>query len=121
VITHNGFLVNQGVPAAATFDDLPIEVTDKTITLKWSEPESNGRVITQYTVYRRIVTDGKPGEWTKLKTITDVSVREFKVDLECCMVYEFVVTATNEIGESFKKVGRVERVKASGGMCYIYI
>jgi len=48
----------EGVPAAATIDDLPNEITDDTITLKWSKPQNNGKVITQYTVYQRIVTDG---------------------------------------------------------------
>ena len=112
-------MVNQGVPAAATIDDLPHEVKDDTITLKWSEPRSNGRVITQYTVYQRIVTDGKPGEWIKLKTIADISVRELKVELEQGKVYEFAVTATNLFGESLKQVGKIMRVKASGSKCYV--
>ncbi|KAL9964203.1 hypothetical protein ACROYT_G027805 [Oculina patagonica] len=103
----------EGVPAAATIDDLPSEVTDDTITLKWSEPQNNGKVITHYTVYQRIVTDGKPGEWTELKTITATSVRELKVELEKGKVYEFVVTATNEFGESLKEGGKIKRVKAS--------
>ena len=119
MITDHGILINQGVPAAVTIDDLPNEVTDKTITLKWSEPENNGRVITQYTVYQRIVTDGKPGEWNKLKTITDVSIRELEVDLECCKVYEFVVTATNGFGESLKEDGKIKKVKASESTFYV--
>ena len=120
MITDSGILVNQGVPAAATIDDLPNEVTDDAFTLKWREPESNGKEITQevtqYTVYQRIVTDGKPGEWIKLKTITDVSVRELTVELESGKVYEFVVTATNKFGESLKEDGKIMRVKALGGM-----
>ncbi len=106
-------MVNQGVPAATTIDDLPSEVTDDTITLKWSEPQNNGRKIAQYTVYQRILTDGKPGEWTQIKTITNLSVRELKVELEKGKVYEFVVTATNELGESLKEDGKIKRVKAS--------
>ena len=111
-------LIHQGVPAAVTIEDLPNEVTDDTITLKWSEPQNNGKVITQYTVYQRIVTDGKPGEWTKLKTINDVSVRELKVELEKGKEYEFVVTATNGLGESLKEDGKVRRVTVdkSGGI-----
>ncbi|XP_078377520.1 tyrosine-protein kinase receptor Tie-1-like [Oculina patagonica] len=105
----------EGVPATATIDDLPSEVTDNAITLKWNEPQDNGKVITQYTVYQRVVTDGKPGEWIKLKTTTDVSVRELKVELKQGNVYEFVVTATNELGESLKDDGKIKRVKASGG------
>lgn len=116
MITESGILLKQGVPAAATIDDLPNEVTDDTITLKWSEPQNNGKVITQYTVYQRIVTDHKPGEWIDLNTITDVSVRESTVNLQSGKVNEFVVTATNEFGESLKEEGKVVRVKASRGM-----
>ena len=115
------FTLYQGVPEAATIDDLPNEVTDGTITLKWSEPKNNGRVITQYIVYQRIVSDGTPGEWFELKSITDASVRELKVELEDGKVYEFVVTATNFFGESLKGEEKIMRVKASGGMCRIYI
>ena len=74
-------------------------------------------------MYQRIVTDGTPGEWKQLKTITDVSDRQLKVELESGKVYEFVVTATNEFGESLKEEEKIMRVKASlkGGMCSIYI
>ncbi|KAJ7371875.1 hypothetical protein OS493_022596 [Desmophyllum pertusum] len=106
------------IPAAVETSDIPCEVTDSTITLKWSEPQSYGREITQYTVYQRIVTDGKPGEWDELKTITDVSVRELKVELEKGKVYEFVITATNVHGESLIEEGKLKRVKAIGGMFY---
>ena len=114
-------MFNQGVPAAATIEALPSEVYDDTITLKWSKPLDNGKEITQYTVYRRMVTDDKPGEWTKLRTISDTSVRELKVTLERGKVYEFVVTATNKLGESLKEDGKILRVKASGSMSYIEV
>ena len=117
--TYSGVLITQGVPEAATIYDLPNEVMDDTSTLKWSEPQNNGKEITQYTVYQRIVTDAKPGEWTELKTITDVSVRELKVELESGKVYEFVVTATNDFGESLKEEEKVRRVKASESMFYV--
>ena len=121
MITNYYILVHEGVPAAATIEDLPSEVRDDTITLKWSEPQNNGRVITQYTVYQRIVTDGKPGDWIKLKTITDISVRELKVELEKGKGYEFLVTATNEIGESLKEDGKIKRVNASGSKFYVNV
>ena len=111
-MTDRCVLVNEGVPSAATIDDLPNEVTDDRITLRWSEPQNNGRVITQYTVYQRIVTDDETGEWIVLKTIPDVSVRELNVELESGKVYEFVITATNELGESLKEDEKIMRVKA---------
>ena len=98
-------------------DELPGEKTDDTITLKWKEPESNGKVITMYTVYQRVVTDGKVGQWTEIRRIRDVSVRELKIALERGKVYQFAITATNELGESLKQEeSNIEQVKADGGM-----
>ena len=98
-------------------DELPGETTDDTITLKWKEPESNGKDITMYTVYQRVVTDGKVGQWTEITKIRDVSVRELKIALERGKVYQFAITATNELGESLKQEeSNIEQVKADGGM-----
>ena len=98
-------------------DELPGETTDDTITLKWKEPESNGKVITMYTVYQRVVTDGKVGQWIVIRKIRDVSVRELKIALERGKVYQFAITATNELGESLKQEeSNIEQVKADGGM-----
>ena len=98
-------------------DKLPDETTDDTITLKWKEPESNGKVITMYTVYQRVVTDGKVGQWREIKKIRGVSVRELKITLERGKVYQFAITATNELGESLKQEeSNIEQVKADGGM-----
>ena len=96
-------------------DELPGETTEDTITLKWREPESNGKVITMYTVYQRVVTDGKVGQWTEIKKIRDVSVRELKIALERGKVYQFAVTATNELGKSLKQEkANIQQVKAEG-------
>ena len=98
-------------------DDLPGETTDNTITLKWKEPESNGKVITMYTVYQREVTDGKVGQWTEIKKIRDVSMRELKIALERGKVYQFAITATNELGESLKQEkANIQQVKAEESM-----
>ena len=98
-------------------DELPGETTDDTITLKWKEPESNGKVITMYTVYLRVVTDGKVERWTIIKDISDVSVRELKITLERGKVYQFAITATNELGESLKQEREnIQQVKAKEGM-----
>ena len=98
-------------------DELPDETKDDTITLKWKEPESNGKVITMYTVYQRVVTDGKVGQWTIIKNIRDVSVRELKITLERGKVYQFAITATNELGESLKlEDENIQQVKAERSM-----
>ena len=98
-------------------DELPDETTDDTITLKWKEPESNGKVITMYTVYQRVVTDGKVGQWTIIKEIRDASVRELKIPLERGKVYQFAITATNEFGESLKQErANIQQVKTEGSM-----
>ena len=98
-------------------DKLPGETTNDTITLKWKEPESNGKVITMYTVYQRVVTDGKVGQWTEIRRIRDVSVRELKIPLERGKVYQFAITATNELGESLKQEkANIEQVKTEGSM-----
>ena len=98
-------------------DELPDETTDDTITLKWKEPESNGKVITMYTVYQRVVTDGKVGQWTEIKKIRDVSVRKLRIALERGKVYQFAITATNELGESLKQEDEnIQQVKAEGSI-----
>ena len=98
-------------------DQLPDETTDDTITLKWEEPESNGKVIAMYTVYQRVVTDGKVGQWTEIRKIRDVSTRELKIALEKGKVYQFAITATNELGESLKQEkANIQQVKAEGSM-----
>ena len=70
-----------------------------------------------YTVYLRVMTDGKVGQWTEIRKIRDVSVRELKIALERGKVYQFAVTATNELGESLKQEeANMQQVKAEGGM-----
>ena len=97
-------------------DELLGETAD-TVTLKWREPENNGKVITMYTVYQRVVTDGKVGQWTVIRKIRDVSVRELKIPLERGKVYQFAITATNELGESLKQEEEnIQKVKAQGSI-----
>ncbi|CAH3158669.1 unnamed protein product [Pocillopora meandrina] len=107
----------EGAPDVVEMDELPRETTDDTITLKWEEPENNGKVITMYAVYQRVVTDGKVGQWTKIKKIIDVSVRELKITLERGKVYQFAITAVNELGESLKQEkANIQQVKAEGSI-----
>ena len=116
-IIISNFTLNLGAPDVVEIDELPGETTDDTITLKWKEPESNGKIITMYTVFQRVVTDGKVGQWTIIKKISDASVRELKILLERGKVYQFAVTATNELGESLKQEEKnIQQVKTEGSM-----
>ena len=66
-------------------------------------------------MYQRVLTDGKVGQWTEIKKIRDVSVRELKIALERGKVYQFAITATNELGESLKQEKEnIQQVKAEG-------
>lgn len=83
-------------------EDLTKELTsaDK-VTLRWTEPNSNGTPIIHYTPYHRIKTrDSLPRKWTASKPTTqppeDVNVVRGKIN-------EFVITATNSCGESKKE------------------
>ena len=70
-----------------------------------------------YTVYQRVVTDGKVGQWTIIKKTSEVSVRELKITLKRGKVYQFAITATNELGESLKQEkANIPQVKAEGSM-----
>ena len=109
--------INLGAPDVVKIDYLPGETTDNAITLKWKEPESNGKVVTMYTVYQRVVTNEKVGRWTEIRKIRDVSMRELKIALERGKVYQFAITATNELGESLKQEkANIQQVKAEGSM-----
>ncbi|CAH3185805.1 unnamed protein product, partial [Porites lobata] len=92
--------------------DVPdaVEVTDGVI-LKWKEPDNNGAVIIEYSVYRRFVNGD---EWKKIATIFDVYNRSYAVEIEKGKEYEFVVTATNKYGESSKEKG-IKRIKVLDG------
>ena len=112
--------LNPGVPAAAEITDLPAELKDAEVTLKWKEAENNGAPITQYTVYQRTVReDGKPLNWIKIKEVTDTSDRKVVVNLEKGKEYEFVVSATNSFGEGGKEETKIRKIKVLGGRCIL--
>ena len=111
---------NPGVPAAAKITDLPTEVKNVNITLKWKEAENNGAPITQYTVYRRTVReDGTSLNWIKIKEITNTSDRKVVVNFEKGKEYELVVTATNRFGEGGKEERKIRKIKVLGGRCIV--
>ncbi|XP_022793323.1 twitchin-like isoform X1 [Stylophora pistillata] len=105
----------EGPPEVVKIDELPIETKDDSITLKWKKPGHNGKVITQYTVYQRMVTDGKVGDWKEIRKITNVKDRYLEVKLKKGEVYEFAITATNALGEGLKQdASKIKRVKGIG-------
>ena len=66
----------------------------------------------RYTIYKRI---GNDEQWTMVDVINDISKREFVVRVEKGKQYEFVVTATNQYGESLKNKDRIKVVVIFGG------
>ena len=51
------------------------------------------------------------------KEIRDVSTKELKIALEKGKVYQFAITATNELGESLKQEkANIQQVKAEGSI-----
>ena len=88
------------------------EMQDGNISITWKRPDSNGALITKFKVYQR---RGDKKEWTEIKTIENNFTQEYAVtNLKMGEWYEFVITATNEHGESLKK-GSCPRVKVPGG------
>ena len=87
------------------------------VTIKWNVPQNNGAPITRYTVYQRAINeDGTPREWNKIKVTTNLSDREVVIpELEKGKVYEFVVTASNEHGESSRAGKNIKNLIVSGG------
>ena len=86
------------------------------MTLRWEEPENNGAVITQYSIYQRT---GNEEQWTRVDVINDISKREFVVRVQRDKKYEFVVTATNKYGESKKNKDNIKTVNIEGGTLLI--
>ena len=72
---------------------------DGKITLKWQKPEENGAAIIQYSKYQRIADEE---QWTNRENITDTDKRSYVFKVKKGEKYEFVMTATNNYGESEK-------------------
>ena len=67
-------------------------------------------------MYQRIVTDnGIEGQWKKVSEIKNSSTRVVEVQLDQGKEYEFVVTAINKFGESFKEDDKIKKIVVSGG------
>ena len=82
------------------------------MTLTWKQPNQNGAAITRYKIYQK---KGSEKNWTMIETVKNNSRHEYVVrNLEKDEVYVFLVTATNEYGESLKK-GNCNGVKVPKG------
>jgi hypothetical protein len=72
--------------------------------LKWIPPQPNDCPILFYTVsYRKKETTGDAKEWTAMN-ITDPTVNQHELMLNCSTTYEFQVTAWNELGDLLSSV-----------------
>ena len=83
---------------------------DAKITLKWQKPEENGAAIILYSKYQRIAGEE---QWTNRENITDTSERSHVFNVRKGEKYEFVMTATNNYGESEKT--NVQEVEVLAG------
>ena len=93
--------------------------------VRWSEPKGNGAPITSYTIYRRLVDEnGKKNAWIKEKTLSNAVSRSFTVTLDWGKHYEFVVTATNSLGEAKKEENKIKDIQVEKGRtfsCFGYV
>ncbi len=106
------FLAKTDVPEQVKLNALPVKIDRDKIDLKWKKPESNGADITNYTVYKRIVTFQKEeSEWEQIAT---TRVEEYNIDLERGKTYEICITATNKCGEG-RKEAKFQRVRVLEG------
>ena len=81
------------------------------VILTWKQPASNGAVITRYKVYQK---GANKEQWTEIETVSNAT-REYVVsEVEKGREYDFVVTATNEHGDS-PKMGGCKGVKLPEG------
>ena len=83
---------------------------DKVI-LTWKPPASNGAVIKRYKVYQK---GENKEQWTEIETVNNASHEYVVSEVEKDGEYDFVVTATNDYGDS-PKVGGCKGVKLPEG------
>ena len=118
VVFLSFLLFFRGSPEAADVHILPTE-DPHIFEVRWSEPKDNGAPITSYTIYRRLVDEnGKKNEWVKEKTLSNAVSRSFTVILDWGKRYEFVVTATNSLGEAKKEENKIKDIQVEKGRTF---
>ena len=78
--------------------------------MHWSKPDENGGEITKYTIYKKVI--GMDVSWSR---VADVLGRQSQYtytveDLDPGKKYSFIVTATNQYGESLKDDSKAKTV-----------
>ncbi|XP_031574441.1 neural cell adhesion molecule 2-like [Actinia tenebrosa] len=71
-----------------------------TITLLWTKPDDNGGELKNYTIYQK---QGVEKRWASIHVVRDLTNLTYVIHvkgLEPGQTYRFIVTATNEYGES---------------------
>ena len=79
--------------------------------LTWKQPASNGAVIKRYNVYQK---GGNKEQLTEIEKINNAAREYIVSEVEKGEEYDFVVTATNDYGDS-PKMGGCKRVKMPEG------
>ena len=79
--------------------------------LTWKQPASNGAVIKRYNVYQK---GGIKEQLTEIEKINNAAREYIVSEVEKGEEYDFVVTATNDYGDS-PKMGGCKRVKMPEG------
>ena len=94
--------------------DVPEKIDKCDFPLKWKEASNNGLPITKYTVYQRTVKGN--GEVKPWEDVCSTLEHEHHVrSLERGKLYEFKVTATNEVGEGMEDEQYFKKVKVKAG------
>ena len=97
--------------------NLPSQINENNLTLRWDPPGDNGAQITHYMVYRRLLSeDGRATEWSPLIWVPATQQLEYEdTGMETGKTYEFVVTAANRCGEGPKAQESIKKVKVLKG------
>ena len=92
--------------------DVPDKIDKCDLLLKWKETGDNGAPITKYTVYQRTV-DSEVQLWKDVHSAVDYEYHVY--NLERGEVYEYKITATNEVGEGMEDEQYFKKVKVEAG------
>ncbi|XP_032229404.2 neural cell adhesion molecule 1-like [Nematostella vectensis] len=104
----------QGPPSSPELNIKANATTGSKITLEWSKPDDNGGVIQFYSLYCQVTfPDGHSSGWKTLANMTDSCVLHYTYEgTSPGRTYRFLVTATNQYGESVRDYAQAREVLA---------